>query len=94
MQTQTLNKNYLIKIFFKMVKIIEKPQELKIEEIGKKYPKQWVTVDITEKDNYGFPEKGKVLIQGSSIDLMVDKIKSLKGDLYTFYTGSIDDKAE
>ena len=77
-----------------MVKITEKPQELKIGEIGKKYPKQWVTVDITEKDKYGFPEKGKVLIQASSIDLMVDKIKSLQGDLYTFYTGRIDDEAE
>ena len=77
-----------------MIKVTHKPQELKIQEIKERYPKQWVTVNITEKDVYGFPAKGKVLLQASSIDLIVDKVKSLQGDLYTFYTGSIDDKVE
>ncbi len=77
-----------------MIKVTHKPQELKIPEIKDKYPKQWVTVEITEKDIYGFPARGKVLLQASSIDLIVDKVKSFQGDLYTFYTGSIDDKVE
>lgn len=76
------------------LKVIEKPQELKIEKIGEKYPNQWVTVDITKRDTYGFPLNGKVLLSASSIDLVVDKIKYIQGDLYTFYTGSIDDDTE
>ncbi|HAZ49181.1 MAG TPA: hypothetical protein DDW76_36700 [Cyanobacteria bacterium UBA11369] len=77
-----------------MVKIIEKPQNLKILEITQKYPKQSVTVDVTERDKYGFPVNGKVLLHASAINLMVDKIKYTQGDLYTFYTGSIDEDAE
>ncbi|GGA25028.1 hypothetical protein CYANOKiyG1_40670 [Okeania sp. KiyG1] len=82
-----------MKVKAKVIKTQEL-KELEIQEIKERYPKQWVTVNITEKDVYGFPAKGKVLLQASSIDLMVDKIKSLQGDLYTFYTGSIDDKVE
>jgi len=74
-----------------MIKIIEKPQELRISDIGHEYAKQWVTVEVTKRDEYGFPLNGKVLLlHGSSAhDLRLDKIEHLEGDLYTFYTGSI-----
>ncbi|MDJ0555891.1 MAG: hypothetical protein QNJ68_15895 [Microcoleaceae cyanobacterium MO_207.B10] len=49
-----------------------------------------MTVDITQRDKYGFPASGKVLLQASSIDFILEKIESFQGDLYTFYTGSID----
>ncbi|MGB3513120.1 MAG: hypothetical protein WBA93_28680 [Microcoleaceae cyanobacterium] len=58
--------------------MIEKPQELKISEIKEKYPKQWVTVDITEKDIYGFPASGKVLLQANNIDLVLEKPRTLR----------------
>ncbi|NEQ76690.1 MAG: hypothetical protein F6K23_28840 [Okeania sp. SIO2C9] len=66
--------------------MIEKSQELKISEIKEKYPKQWVTVEITERDIYDFPARGKVLLQGSSIDSILDKVKFFQGNLYTFYS--------
>ncbi|OZH52932.1 hypothetical protein AFK68_21060, partial [Hydrocoleum sp. CS-953] len=72
--------------------MVKKSQELRISEIEEKYPNQWVVVDITEKDKYGFPASGKVLLQESSMDLILNKIESFQGDLYTFYTGSIDGK--
>ncbi|MDJ0517097.1 MAG: hypothetical protein QNJ74_12870 [Trichodesmium sp. MO_231.B1] len=75
----------------KMVRIIEKPQELKILEITEKYPKQWVTVDITKRDKYDFPASGKVLLQANDVDSILDKSQEIEGDLYIFYTGSIDD---
>ncbi|NEQ35143.1 MAG: hypothetical protein F6K40_01985 [Okeania sp. SIO3I5] len=74
--------------------MVKKSPELRIREIEEKYPKQWVVVDITERDEYGFPASGKVLLQGNSIDFILDKIESFQGDLYTFYTGSIDGKFE
>jgi len=77
-----------------MVKIIEKPQELKIEEIEENYPKQWVAVKVTGRDVYGFPASGKVLLQASDMDLMLDKTKYIEDPLYIFYTGSIDEEPE
>ncbi|WP_293337228.1 hypothetical protein [Microcoleus sp. CAWBG58] len=89
-----LGSQLLKRIASGQTKVVEKPQELRIEELAEKYPKQWVTVEITKRDGYGFPLNGKVLLYANSIDLMVDKIKDFKGDLYTFYTGSIDNDTE
>ncbi len=75
----------------KMVRIIKKPQELKILEITQKYPKQWVIVDVTQRDKYHLPASGKVLFQGNDVDSILDKSQEVEGDIYIFYTGSIDD---
>lgn len=82
------------RVILRMFKMIEKPQKLKISEIKKKYPKQWVVVDITERDIYGFPASGKVRLQANNIDLILEKTQNIEGDLYIFYTGSIDDEIE
>jgi len=74
-----------------MIKVTHKPQELKIPEITEKYPKQWVTVEITERDIYGFPARGKVLSQAKDVDSLLDRTQDIEGELYTFYTDSIDD---
>ncbi|MDJ0517101.1 MAG: hypothetical protein QNJ74_12890 [Trichodesmium sp. MO_231.B1] len=74
--------------------MVKKSPELRISEIEENYPNQWVVVDITKKDKYGFPASGKVLLQGSSMDFILEKIESFQGDLYTFYTGSIDGEVE
>ncbi len=74
--------------------MVKKSPELKIREIEQKYPNQWVVVDITERDEYNFPASGKVLLQGSSMDFILEKIESFQGDLYTFCTGSIDGEVE
>jgi len=76
-----------------MSKLIENSQGLKILEITKKYPKQWVTVEITERDKYGFPARGSVISSGNDRDSIMNETKGKKGDLYTFYTGIINDEA-
>ncbi|GGA25050.1 hypothetical protein [Okeania sp. KiyG1] len=63
--------------------MVKKSQGLKIREIEEKYPKQWVVVDITERDEYNFPASGKVLLQGSSIDFistLVEDPRSPEGE--------------
>ncbi len=77
-----------------MRNIFDKRQELKISEILKKYPQQWVAVKVTETDKYGWPAKGEVILQVSGIDLVEDKIKDIQDNLYIFYTGSVDDKLD
>jgi phycocyanin beta chain len=71
----------------------EIPQDLEVLIIHKLYPKQWVTIEVTEfKD--GFPSRGKVLFYDSNIDRLSNKIAHLDGDVYTFFTGRIDDKPD
>lgn len=65
--------------------------KLKISDIPEKYPKQWVTVDITQRDEYGWPVEGRVILHSKTRDDMVDKLKNIEGDLYVLYSGSIDD---
>lgn len=71
----------------------EIPQDLEVLVIHKLYPKQWVTIEVTEfKD--GFPSRGKVVFYDSSIDRLSNKIAHINGDLYTFFAGRIDDKPD
>ncbi|NEN91236.1 MAG: hypothetical protein F6K48_20940 [Okeania sp. SIO3H1] len=71
--------------------MVKKSQELRIWEIEEKYPKQWVIVDITQRDKYHLPASGKVLFQTNDVDSILDKTQDVEGELYIFYTGSIDD---
>jgi phycocyanin beta chain len=71
----------------------ETPQDLEVLIIHKLYPKQWVTIEVTEfKD--GFPSRGKVLFYDSNVDRLSNKIARLDGDIYTFFAGRIDDKPD
>lgn len=72
----------------------DKKQELKISDIPQKYPQQWVTVDITQRDKYGLPFVGRVILHAKTKKDLVDKIENTEGDLYLFYSGSIDDDAD
>ena len=73
-----------------------KLEVLEICEVRSKYPKQWVTVDITEFDDYGWAAKGRVVLNSKRRSEISKGLKNIKGKLYklyTFYTGSIDDNA-
>lgn len=66
---------------------------LEISEVPSKYPQQWVTVDVTEFDDYGWAVKGRVVLNSKDRSEISKGLKNIKGKLYTFYTGSIDDDA-
>lgn len=69
-------------------------RELKISEIRKSYPKQWVTIEITKFEN-GFPSAGRILHYDHDLDHLADKVSQLSGDnVYTFFTSTIDEKPE
>jgi hypothetical protein len=49
-----------------------------------------VVVEITGRDKYGWPEKGKVIGYSDDKSKLIQETKHLKGDLYLFYTGLVD----
>jgi hypothetical protein len=65
---------------------------LSISEVSHYYPRQWVVFEITERNEYGLPEKGEVILNSANKRELIQKTKDLTGDLYLFYTGRIDDK--
>lgn len=71
---------------------LTKPEIMKISEISLKYPKTWVTLDITQRDKYGWPLEGKILLNSRNEEEIIEKTQQIEGeDLYFFYTGCIDD---
>ncbi len=42
--------------------------DLKISEIREKYDGQWVVVEVTKKDKYNNPSRGRVLFHGTNQD--------------------------
>lgn len=71
---------------------LNKFRELTIFEIRKLYPKQWVTIEITQSKE-GFPTQGRVIFHHHNIAKLADKTKELNGDnIYTFFTEKINEK--
>ncbi|CCQ57642.1 hypothetical protein CWATWH0402_2009 [Crocosphaera watsonii WH 0402] len=49
-------------------------------------------MEITQRDEYGFPSKGEVLLSSTDKHKLIQETKESNGDLYLFYTGRIDDE--
>jgi phycocyanin beta chain len=71
----------------------EENQDLPLSIIRKMYPKQWITIKVTEFKG-GFPSRGQVLFYDSDISRLSNKISELSGDIYTFFTSRINDKPD
>lgn len=73
-----------------MKTLSHKIEDLSIASVSSDYPDQWVVVEITGRDKYGWPEKGKVIGYSDDKSKLIQETKHLKGDLYLFYTGLVD----
>jgi hypothetical protein len=73
-----------------MKALSHKTEDLRIADVSSDYPDQWVVVEITGRDKYGWPEKGKVIGYSDDKRKLIQETKHLKGDLYLFYTGLVD----
>lgn len=73
-----------------MKALSHKTEDLSIADVSSDYPEQWVVVEITGRDKYGWPEKGKVIGYSDDKRKLIQETKHLKGDLYLFYTGLVD----
>ena len=63
---------------------------MKIEEVKKRYPNEWVLVEVLKEDEFGNPVDVKVLAHSKSRDEIREALRKAK-DKYTyhFYTGEI-----
>ena len=73
-----------------MKALSHKTEDWSIADVSSYYPDQWVVVEITGRDKYGWPEKGKVIGYSDDKSKLIQETKHLKGDLYLFYTGLVD----
>lgn len=71
-----------------------------IAEVSAKYPDQWVLIEITDKDDSGFPKEGEVIVHSDSKQEVLQEAKALiqtsKGenrDIYFFHTDPITHNA-
>lgn len=83
---------YLVNQMLQTSNTLTKPEIMKISEIYSKYPKHWVTVNITQRDKYGWPIEGQILLNSKNEQEAKEKTKHIEcDDLYFFYAGTIDD---
>jgi hypothetical protein len=75
-----------------MKELSHKVKNLNIVDVPLYYPDQWVVVEITGRDKYGLPEKGKVIVNSGDKHVLIQATKHLKSDLYLFYTGLVDSR--
>ena len=66
---------------------------MKIEDVRKKYPDQWVLVEVTKIDRRGNIIEGTVIANSKNRDDTYRKMKETKAkDIAHFYTGEIPQK--
>lgn len=68
------------------------PEIAKIKEFEKKYPDEWMLVEVLEKDNKTNPTKGKLVAHSKAKDEVYDIMKKVKGHTAIFFTGEIPKK--
>ena len=84
MKDSTLN-------LFSGQRIQQKDRELTITDIQRLYPKQWIIIEVSQFKN-GFPSGGKILFYDNDLDNLADKASHLSGNIYTFFTGMINEE--
>ncbi len=77
-----------------------KEKIMDIAEVSAEYPDQWVLMEITGKDDSGFPKEGEVIVHSDSKKEVLQEAKTLikrsKGenrDVYWFHTDPITHNA-
>jgi len=63
-----------------------------INELEKKYPNEWILIEVIEENEYGEPIKGKLIAHDKVRDEIYEKIRSTTGDISMFFAGEIPKK--
>lgn len=66
---------------------------MRYSQIKKKYPRQWVIMEVIKKDPLGIDPSGKVLVRGKDRNGVMKKLVKFRGKpLGFFYTGPLPKK--
>ncbi|MFO7991066.1 MAG: hypothetical protein R6U61_02085 [Thermoplasmata archaeon] len=64
----------------------------KLEEIKKKYPDQWILVEVIEENEIGETVKGRVIYHSKARDDVYDAMKETSKYTHVFFSGEIPKK--
>ena len=65
---------------------------MKIEEIKQKYKNQWLLIKVEKTNKLNQPIDGQLVANSKNRDDIYKKMKSVKGHMYTVYSGKIPQK--
>jgi hypothetical protein len=58
-----------------------------VRSIEKKFPNQWLLIDITREDRYHEPLVGRLLLKSKSKQALVKALPRFGGSVYLTYSG-------
>jgi len=64
-------------------------ETLTLDEIRRRFPDEWVLIDVLEEDELGQPTCGRVLAHSPDRDEIYREQARLQGDLAIVYTGEL-----
>ena len=65
---------------------------MKVADIKKKYPDEWVVIKVQEENEFEEPLEGKIIAHSQKRDEIYEKLEKTTGDISMFYTGDIPKK--
>jgi len=63
-----------------------------ITQLEKRYPEEWLLVEVTKEDTSGNPIEGKLITHNKTKEKIIEKSKNLGRDIALFYSGEIPKK--
>lgn len=60
-----------------------------ISEMEKRFPNQWLAVQVTRVDRNKVPVEGVLLVRSDNRKEVWAQIRGLKADIFVFYTGDV-----
>ncbi len=66
---------------------------MKLEEVKKLHPDEWVLVEVLDTDTYNRPKEVRLIAYSRNRDDIYDRLKDTEGvDTFQFFTGGIPKK--
>jgi len=63
-----------------------------VEILEKRFPEQWLLIEVTQADSLGNPKKGRLINHSKSKEKIIEDSKGKAGDIALFYSGKIPKK--
>lgn len=63
-----------------------------IEKLEKRYPEEWLLLEVTKEDSLGNPIAGRLIKHSKSKEKVIEKSKEIRRDIALFYSGRIPKK--
>ncbi len=62
---------------------------MKVEDLKRQYPNEWLVIAVERKNRLGIPIEGQLLAHGHDTEAMWREVAARQGEFYVLYTGEI-----